>query len=258
MPDYIKRLVLPYKDIFTTVYLIKTPKGAILFDTASYDEDIDNAIIPFLAENDVTAKTLKYVFISHNHKDHAGGLKRFMQIYPDTCIVSRSDALAKNYKAYHVYSPKDGDLLLDTLQIVTIPGHTQDSAALLDTRTKTLITGDSLQLYGIVGSEDWACNITLPKEHFEALEKVRTLNATNIIAAHDYYPYGYNAIGEGEVARVLDACIAPLEHLQEIILQNSALDDSSVREIYNSTEHIPTIRETVVAAMRRYLNEKEK
>lgn len=161
MPDYIKRLVLPYKDIFTTVYLIKTPKGAILFDAASYDEDIDNAIIPFLAENDVTTKTLKYVFISHNHRDHAGGLKRFMQIYPDTCIVSRSDALAENYKAYQVYSPKDGDLLLDTLQVVTIPGHTHDSAALLDTRTKTLITGDSLQLYGIVGSEDWACNITL-------------------------------------------------------------------------------------------------
>ena len=84
------------------------------------------------------------------------------------------------------------------------------------------------------------------------------LDATNIIAAHDYYPYGYKAIGKGEVARVLDACIAPLEHLQEIILQNSALDDSSVREIYNSTEHIPTIRETVVAAMRRYLNEREK
>ena len=148
--------------------------------------------------------------------------------------------------------------MLYTLQVVTIPGHTQDSAALLDTRTKTLITGDSLQLYGIVGSEDWACNITLPKEHFEALEKVRTLNATNIIVAHDYYPYGYKAIGKEEVARVLDACIAPLEHLQEIILQNSALDDSSVREIYNKTEHIPTIRETVVAAMRRYLNEKEK
>ena len=258
MTDYMKRLVLPYKDIFTTVYLIKTPKGAILFDTASYDEDIDNAIIPFLAENDVTAKTLKYVFISHNHRDHAGGLKRFMQIYPDTCIVSCSNALAENYEAYHVYMPKDGDLLLDTLQVVTIPGHTQDSAALLDTRTNTLITGDSLQLYGIVGSEDWACNITLPEEHFEALEKVRTLDVTNIIAAHDYYPYGYIAIGKEEVTRVLDACIAPLEHLQEIILKNPALDDSSVREIYNSTEHIPTIRETVVAAMRRYLIENKK
>lgn len=85
-----------------------------------------------------------------------------------------------------------------------------------------------------------------------------TINNREIIAPHDYYPYGYKAIGKGEVARVLDACIAPLEHLQKIILQNSALDDSSVREIYNSTEHIPTIRETVVAAMRRYLNEREK
>lgn len=101
MTDFIKRLVLPYKDIFTTVYLIMTPKGAILFDTASYNEDVDYSIIPFLEEHGITSETLKYVFISHNHRDHVGGLKRFMQIYPDTCIVSRSDALADNYKAYH-------------------------------------------------------------------------------------------------------------------------------------------------------------
>lgn len=232
MTDLIKRLVLPYKDIFTTVYLITTPKGAILFDTASYNEDVDYSIIPFLEEHSITSETLKYVFISHNHRDHVGGLKRFMQIYPNTCIVSCSNALAENYKAYHVYTPKDGDLLLDTVQVVTIPGHTHDSAALLDTRTKTLITGDSLQLYGIVGSEDWACNITLPKAHFEALEKVRTLDVTNIFAAHDYHPYGYKAIGKGEVSRVLDACIAPLEHLQEIILQNSTLDPSILYLIY--------------------------
>ena len=43
------RITTPYKDIFTTVYVIKTEKGVLLFDAASYDCDADDAIIPALA-----------------------------------------------------------------------------------------------------------------------------------------------------------------------------------------------------------------
>lgn len=78
------RLEIPYKDIYTTVYLIKTDEGFLLFDAASYDEDIDNYIVPFLNEYNVTGETLKYVFISHDHIDHSGGLKAFMKKYPKT------------------------------------------------------------------------------------------------------------------------------------------------------------------------------
>ena len=41
--ENIYRLTIPYKDIFTTVYAVKTESGALLFDCASYDEDIENA-----------------------------------------------------------------------------------------------------------------------------------------------------------------------------------------------------------------------
>ena len=72
--DNIYALCIPYKDIFTTVYFVKTENGALLFDTASYDQDIDSAVIPALRELEINEEDLKYIFISHNHTDHAGGL----------------------------------------------------------------------------------------------------------------------------------------------------------------------------------------
>ncbi|MBQ8696922.1 MAG: MBL fold metallo-hydrolase [Clostridia bacterium] len=93
--ENIFRITTPYKDIFTTVYLIKTEKGALLFDCASYDSDIDNYIVPFL--NELSVGEVKYVFISHNHTDHSGGLKAFMKKYGSTCIVTRSQGLKDSF-----------------------------------------------------------------------------------------------------------------------------------------------------------------
>ena len=68
--DNIYELTIPYKDIFTTVYIVRTARGALLFDTATYDSDVEEAIIPALCELGVGKGELKYIFISHNHGDH--------------------------------------------------------------------------------------------------------------------------------------------------------------------------------------------
>ena len=60
--ENIYRMTVPYKDIYTTVYLIKTKVGNLLFDIASYDEDISDYIEPFLEEVGVSPENLKYVF----------------------------------------------------------------------------------------------------------------------------------------------------------------------------------------------------
>ena len=100
--ENICRLTIPYKDIYTTVYTIKTDCGILLFDTGSYDEDIENYILPFLNELEITEKMLKYVFISHKHKDHAGGLNKLMEKFPDACIISLSPDIKEQYTNYKV------------------------------------------------------------------------------------------------------------------------------------------------------------
>ncbi len=248
------RITTPYKDIFTTVYLLIAEKDAILFDAASFDEDIDEVIAPALDELGVTPQ---YVFISHNHRDHAGGLARFAARYPETIIVSRSSALQEKYEGHPFLFPEEGTVLLDTYRVIPIVGHTQDSAALLDMRTNTLITGDCLQLWGICGAEDWAANINFPTEHWRVLEKLGKMPLSAIYTAHDYYPLGYFAVGKEQIARYLAACREPLLRIKELILANPEADDAVVRALYNAQEGIPTVREAVVKAVRKSISEGE-
>lgn len=246
----IHRLTTQYKDIFTTVYALRSPSGDILFDAASYPEDIDNRVVPFLEHSGITPDTLKYVFISHNHADHSGGLQRLLERYPGITIVTRSLTLKEKYADVSFFLPQDGDLLLDTYRVVTIPGHTADSSALLDTRDGTLITGDCLQLYGIRGSGDWASNISFPADHLHAIDKVRRLMPQRIFTAHDYVPYGWNAHGAEAVGALLDACEAPVRRLADLIRQNPQLDDGAIRSLFSDFENHLTINLRVVAAMR--------
>lgn len=253
--ETLHRLVIPYKDISTTVYLLKAPDGVIIFDTATTAEDIDAYVLPMLNEVGVAPEAVKYIFISHDHRDHAGGIARVLEEYPDACLVTQSKRLHAAYGNYRLLSPKENDLLLDTYRVITIPGHTADSSALLDTCTNTLITGDSLQLYGIYGSGDWGANITLPTEHLAAIEKVRALRVDAIFMAHDYHPCGYTAARKYDVERALNSCIEPLMKLKTILIAHPTADDATVRTLYNGSAPLPTISEKVVAAMRAALYE---
>lgn len=250
--ENIYRMTMPYKDIFTTVYAVKTEKGALLFDAASYDEDIENYIVPFLEKLDITKDMLKFVFISHNHKDHAGGLCEFMKKYPETSIISRSPELKENYKDYNVAAPCDEDCFLDVLKVITIPGHTKDSSAVFDMRTKTMISGDCLQLSGIYGSGNWAANISFPKEHIDAVSKLKKMDIEHILTAHDYHPYGYSYMGKDAVEKALDACVAPLEKIKSMICENPDADDEEICRIYNLSDE-PTLGVHVVTAVRKEL-----
>lgn len=248
--DNIYRTVTPYKDIWTTLYLIKTDKGDLLFDAASFDEDAEKYTVPFLEACGVTKESLKYIFISHDHSDHAGGLKALLALYPDAVVLSRSTELRNRFAEYDVISPDEGDVILDTFKVVTVVGHTSDCAGIIDLRTKTFITGDCLQVWGIVGSQNWAANIRFPVDYFAAIEKVRKMDIDEIYTAHDYYPIGYKAQGKTEIERYLDGCREPLLKLKELIISNPAADDQEICDIYNVSKEIPTFHEGVVKYIR--------
>lgn len=245
--ENLARLTIPYKDIFTTVYFVNTQEGILLFDCASFDEDIAEHIIPAMAELGI--EEIKSVFISHNHKDHSGGLNEFIKHFPNCVVISRCPNLKEQFKAYNVISPNDEDEIMGVLKAVTIPGHTKDSCALLDTRTNTLISGDCLQLYGIYGSGMWASNITFPAEHINAVNKLRKMDISEILTAHDYHPYGYRYIGKETISNALDACVDPLMDIQKLIIDNPSMDDEEICSLYNSGT-LPTLAVKVVTAVR--------
>ncbi len=252
--ENIHSIKIPYKDIFTTIYTLKTPKGTLLFDTGSFDEDIPNYIIPMLSELGVENEDLKYVFISHNHKDHAGGLNELLNHFPSLTVLSRCPKLKEKY-GERVISFSDGDEILDCISLVTIPGHTMDSSAVYDKRTKTLISGDCLQLYGIFGSGLWASNINYPTDHLEALKKLRSMNIEKVCTAHDYHPLGQIYTGKADVIKAIDSCIEPLDIISKLIDENDKLNDEEIAAVYNSKGNLPTLGAHVVTAIRKMKEE---
>lgn len=245
--DNIYRVTCPYYDIYTTVYIVKTEKGTLLFDAASYDTDVDAYIAPALAECGVD--TVDYIFISHNHRDHAGALAALKERFPSATVVSRCSKLKEAYGDGAFLAPENGDMLLDVLQVVTIPGHTADAAAIFDTRTNTLLSGDCLQLYGIFGSGKWAANITLIPEHMQAIRNLRRMPIQRVFAAHDYHPCGHVFKGPSTVKMALNACVEALGKIVILINENPTMSDEDIAALFNEDD-VPTLGAHVVTAVR--------
>ena len=244
--ENIFRLTIPYKDIFTTVYLIKRDNGSILFDAASYPEDIEEHVIPFIKSHDTE---LKYVFISHNHTDHAGGLETLLKYYPSVKVISRSRELKEKFASYDVYCPEDGEEFCEGFKAIAIEGHTYDSMGVYNTESRLLISGDCLQLYGIYGSGEWGANIGLVKGHIDAVNKLKGMDIESIYTAHDYHPMGYAYNGKENATKALDFCLEPLYRINELIKAFPEKNDVEIREIYQK-EKLPTVKLPIFTAVR--------
>ena len=72
--------------------LLETEKHSILLDTGASDMLIRNA--ERLGKD---LSTVDYVFVSHGHSDHAGGLKHFMQINKKAKVIVSPDAISGKF-----------------------------------------------------------------------------------------------------------------------------------------------------------------
>ena len=72
--------------------LLETDKHRILLDTGASDVFISNA-----KSLGVDLSTVDYVFISHGHSDHAGGLKYFMSINDKAKVIVSPNALSGKF-----------------------------------------------------------------------------------------------------------------------------------------------------------------
>ena len=198
------RVLIPFEDeITTTVYVVVADQGAAVIDSATYPSDADDYILPALRQLGVALEGVKRILLTHSHSDHAGGVERLSALLPDAAVAS---AFCMGDKGSCKLT--DGDMLLGRLQVVALPGHTLDSIAFFDVETKTLLSGDCLQLYGVgkyrrgVGYRDL---------YRESIDKLRRMDLVKIVAAHEYDPLGSIAEGKSAVAEYLDTCLKAIE-----------------------------------------------
>lgn len=251
LTPHVTAIRVPFADIYTTVFLVKTEAGSLLFDTATYDTDVTEIILPTL-EALGGLPTLTHVFISHPHGDHAGGLGALLTALPHLTVIAGSEELKAKHPNARI-TPMTEGTLLGALRVLPLPGHTADSIALLDTRTGTLLSGDGLQLHGIYGSGVWGANIRYPGAHLAALDRLACEDIDAIYPAHDYHPCGDAYIGKTAIRAALDACRAPLFRIRDMIKENPNASDKALAAAYNAAGNPPTVGAHVFAAVRREL-----
>ena len=112
-------------------------------------------------------KALDYVFLTHRHFDHVGGLSKIIDRYHPTVYAGEGDAepliagdsestmgtaFGGTIPEMDVIPVKDGDefdLGGHNLRIIRTPGHTIGSICLLDTVTGALFSGDTFFVDGV-------------------------------------------------------------------------------------------------------------
>jgi len=163
----------------TTMYLIEGTKKALLIDTGTKCEKLDEVI------RKITQKPLDVV-ITHAHGDHDGNIRFFNEIFmhpADTVL------LTKSYKG-KIQFVKNGDVFDlggKKIEVIHMPAHTPGSIVLLDKQAGSCYSGDAfgsgqvwLQLrpYAPMATYINSC---------KKMENLMDLGITKVYCGH--YPY---------------------------------------------------------------------
>ena len=185
--DGIYRLNIPFDTVYTSVFLVKSESGAILVDCATTDEDVDGYIVSALRDMDIELTDINSVVVTHNHSDHAGGLKRILCHAPNIEVVREPRQIFDGICAYPMC------------------GHANEMIGLFDPRTGTLISGDGLQGAGVDKYRAYAEN---KKAYYETLERVKQdERIENLVFSHAYEPwYKDHIFGRSGVLEALEEC----------------------------------------------------
>ena len=186
--DGIYRLNIPFDTVYTSVFLVKSESGAILVDCATTDEDVDGYIVSALCDMDIELTDINSVVVTHNHSDHAGGLRRILCHAPNIEVVREPRQIFDGICAYPMC------------------GHANEMIGLFDPRTGTLISGDGLQGAGI---GMFRCSLAAGYAAYsESIARIKAdARIQNILFSHAYEPWYSNAaFGREEVEKRLDDC----------------------------------------------------
>ncbi len=182
----IYRLKVPYEDLYTSVFLVRSGGENTLVDCATTNYDVDEIIEPALNALGISFSDITRVIVTHEHGDHAGGLARTVQKNPKMRVIKAVEKV-------------------NGLEIYPIPGHTKDFIGVFDSKSETLISGDGLQGAGV---SRYPCSLESKENYLKSIEKIENdKRIKNLLFSHAYEPWFKDrAFGRENVEKVLKDC----------------------------------------------------
>ena len=233
-------LKVPFSGLWTGVVLVRGEENCLI-DSGATETDVDAYILPALAQLGMTLEDIHWLLNTHSHGDHIGGHARICSL-TNLKVAAHSSSAPKvtNPVPYAIetrtkfpqHSPapqcylqgvtvdrvvEDGEIIAGRLQLIHTPGHDDDCVCWYDLKTKTLITGDSLQANGTP-----AQGVGFYKDldaYLASVHRLQQLGAENILCGHEYDKIGWDIRGAEAVTQALQKCEEYPRLYQEFIQQ---------------------------------------
>ena len=245
-------LKVPFSGLWTGVALI-TGEENCLIDSGARDDDVDQCIVPALAELGMDLKAVTWLLNTHSHGDHIGGHARIRNLANLNVAAHASSApkvadpvpyAIQTRTRFPEHSPEpqsylqgvpvhrvleDGEVIAGRLQVIHTPGHDDDCVCWYDLQTKTLITGDSSQ-----GNGTPAQGVGFYKDleaYVASIRKLQQLPIDRIVCGHEYDHIGWNVAGPKSVRDALQCCLDAVQRYDDFVLQQYQAGQSDPAEI---------------------------
>ena len=258
--DGIFLLKTPFPPVWSGCILVKGEEPCLI-DSGASDDVVTDVILPALNAEGMDLRNISWLLHTHCHGDHIGGHGKIRELYPEIRIaaieqgreaIANPVAVAKRIRTrYPLNSPlpqcylkgvepdrilKDGEHLTDRLSVIHCPGHDSDCVSWFDSKTRTLICGDSLQGNGTI-TQGIAFYQDL-NAYRSTLNRLEHLDPDNILAGHDYDGFGFFIEGKERTGEALDACLkvtyAYQDFIDRMIEQGITDTETIAAELINS------------------------
>ncbi len=224
----ILRLDIPFDSLYTSVFLIPG-EHPILIDSATTKDDVEGIILPALAACGINRDTEGELVVTHRHGDHNGGTEHLLAALPRF----RFRALQAGER-------------LGALEAVPLGGHTLDSMGYFDTRTRTLMTGDGLQFFGV---GKYGCSIVDATVYEQTLARVRALAPDSLLPSHAFVGGTAQALGKETAARVIDAAFAVWEDLKRFVREGDGDVEALAQAFRAQHPNLPPLPRITIKAI---------
>lgn len=233
-------LKIPFGPVWTGVVLVRGDVTCLI-DSGATAQDVDAYILPALKQMDLDLHDIDWLGNTHCHGDHIGGHRRLWELgkVPVAAFALAAPKVSdpvpyaiRIRTRFPAYSPapqsqlqgvpvtkvlEDGEMLGDRLRLIHTPGHDDDCVCWYDEKTKTLITGDSLQANGTI-CQGIGFYQDLPG-YYASLRRLQQMDIETILCGHDYDGIGWCIQGKEQVKKALCKCLEYLEAYHRFILE---------------------------------------
>lgn len=252
MIDDIYRLETPETGVWNGIVFIDGSQK-VLIDSGIDAENIDKCLVPALKDFGYSLSNIDWLLNTHCHGDHVGGHNRIKEL-ADIKVATYKESVPKIHdplkfsKLIRATFPKnsalppailkgvdvdrvleEGDIVADRLRLIVTKGHDNDCVCFYDLKTKSLITGDSLQGNG-TASQGTALYMNLT-DYKNTLEKLKKMDIENIISGHPYLVSGDSAFGKSEVIKYIDRCKSIVEIYDKFIREKLKKGENDIETI---------------------------